>query len=37
MGIREALNLMGEMLWSALKGMVLLIRACWRERKDEQR
>ena len=37
MGIREALNLMGKMIWSGLKLTVELIRDIRRERKDKQR
>ena len=37
MGFREALKIMSEIVWSALKGIVLLIREIRRERKDKQR
>lgn len=37
MGFREALKIMSEMVWSALKGIVLLIREIRRERKDKDK
>ena len=33
MGIREALNILGKMVWSGLKGIVELIRDVRREQK----
>lgn len=37
MGIREALKIMSEIVWSGLKLIVELIREIRRERKDKQR